>query len=127
MKKILLILLTFTLINPAFSQGPKPCPKTKEVEAGDSIPCEGVFFNEKAANKLRKKEKEREKLKRDLKLTELQVKNRNEKARVWENEAKRQRELREGEQWAHTKGLLLGIAGTVLMFFVTSEAIERAK
>lgn len=100
------------------------CPKVKELNKDDKSPCKGVFFNEDSAQELRKKEKEREKLKRDLTLADLQIKNRDIKADLWKKEAERQRDLREGEFTNYKKGIIVGIVGTVLVFFLSAEVIK---
>jgi hypothetical protein len=100
------------------------CPKYQRVNSGTPAPCDGVFFNNQAEQKLAN---DRAKLERDLSLTELQVQNRDQKALIWEAEAKRQADLRKDMEWDYKKGMFVGIAGSILMFFVTSAAIKAAR
>lgn len=117
MRTIITILL---LISTCYAE----CPKYQRVSKGETVPCNGAFFNNDAEQKLAN---DRAKLERDLELTQLQVQNRDQKAIIWEQEAKRQSDLRESMDWDFKKGMVVGVAGTILLFFATSAAMKAAR
>jgi len=125
---VLRILLTFLLtISLAYGA----CPTFQRVNQGDPAPCNGAFFNTKAEKKLKdshsKLTKQNEVLKGNLKLSDLQVQNREEKSKIWQKEAQRQAEERMKLMGNLRTGIIIGVSGTILVFFVNSLIIKASK
>lgn len=125
MKKLI---LTF-LLTTSLAYG--TCPAFQRVNQGDPAPCDGAFFNTKAEKKLKdghsKLTKQNEVLRNNIKLTDLQVKNREEKTKIWKAEAQRQAEERMKLMGNLRTGIIIGVSGTILVFLVNSMIIKASR
>lgn len=125
---VLRLLLTFLLTTSlAFAE----CPTFKRVKQGDPAPCNGAFFNTKAEKKLKDSHsqltQENEALKHNIKLTDLQVREKEEKSKIWKAEAQRQAEERVKQRNDLRNGILIGVGGTVLVFVINAMIIKATK
>ena len=125
---VLRILLTF-MITTSLAYG--ACPTFQRVNQGDPAPCNGAFFNTKAEKKLKaahsKLTQQNKILKDNLKLSDLQVQNREEKTKIWKAEAQRQAEERMKLMGNLRMGIIIGVSGTILVFVVNSLIIKASK
>jgi len=111
--RILTLILSITLSFQALA-----CPTFKFVDAGEPAPCNGAFFNRKAETELKRQHStmkgEIKNLERKLELTELQVKEVQSKASIYEAEMNRQEKMRKELEGDFKRGVLIGVGGTVL-------------
>jgi len=122
------LILTFLLTTSLAYGG---CPSFKRVNQGDPVPCDGAFFNTKTEKKLKdshsKLTKQNEILRGNIKLSDLQVKNREEKTKIWKAEAQRQAEERMKLMGNFRTGVIVGVSGTILVFLVNSLIIKASR
>jgi hypothetical protein len=111
--KTLILALSITLSFQALA-----CPTFKFVDAGEPTPCDGAFFNREAESELKRQHStmkgEIKNLERKLELTELQVKEVQSKASIYEAEMNRQEKMRKDMEGDFRKGVLIGVGGAAL-------------
>jgi hypothetical protein len=111
--KTLILVLSITLSFQALA-----CPTFKFVDDGEPAPCDGAFFNREAEVELKRQHStmkgEIKNLERKLDLTELQVKEVQSKASIYEAEMNRQEKMRKDMEGDFRKGVLIGVGGAAL-------------
>jgi hypothetical protein len=110
--------MKYTLLALIFASNAFACPSHLRLGAGDKAPCSGYFFNEASELRIRTeltvKEKQIDNLNGALKLKDLAIDAKVYEAELWKDEAKKQAKVAAEREGDFTKGVYMGIGGTVL-------------
>lgn len=112
--RYLTLLLTLIISLTATAQ---VCPNHQLLKSGDLAPCNGHFFNNETEQSIRKDVRDGELRKKQIQLKDLQIKQLSEDRNMWADEAHKQAKARHELDSDLTKGVLGGIALTLLVMF----------
>lgn len=115
--KYLLMLMTMSTIVQA-------CPNYSRLEMGQQAPCSGYFFNDVSEKKIRDEVYRSGLRAKELELKDLQIGALMTDSESWKKEAKRQAEIVQDKKNDTAHGVLMGVGGTLLTFFLLNKVLK---
>ena len=129
MKLLRVLLIVYALLIPYLSLAECPSGVTK-LKLEDLAPCNGYFMSDAVEKRVRedhnKVTQERDKYKKALELSDLQLTKSQQQVVLWEAEAKRQAETVQKTKSSIQYGVLLGFGVALATIVVTGYALKAA-
>ena len=120
--------MKYTLLALIFASNAFACPSHLRLGANDKAPCNGYFFNDASELRIRTeltvKEKRIENLEKSLTLKDLAIDAKVYESELWQAEAGKQARLAAEREDDFTKGVYMGIGGTVLLMLLVGLATK---